>query len=94
MNQMEPELNQSVSTIEASRESTVIDPVLKRLSSLDLPGKEHFENYMRYKWRANHKPRTISSSFTSIMFFLELYKASGKTDLTQLTRSDLEAFIV
>jgi integrase/recombinase XerD len=93
MNQMEPEFTQSVSSIEASCERTVIDHVLKRLSSLDLPGKEHFENYMRYKWRANHKPRTINSSFTSIMFFLELYKASGKTDLTQLKRFDLETFI-
>lgn len=93
MNQTESEFTQPVSTIEAPRERTVIDHVLKKLSSMDLPGKEHVENYMRYKWLANHTPRTISSSFTSIRFFLELYQASGKTDPTQLTRSDLEAFI-
>ncbi len=93
MNQTESKLAESVSTIEAPRERTVIDSVLKKLSLLDLPGKEHVEHYMRYKWLANHTPGTINSSFTSIRFFLELYQASGKTDLTQLTRSHLEAFI-
>jgi len=67
--------------------------VLFRLSRLDLPAKEHFESYLRYKARANHKRRTIESSFTSIMLFLRFYGTSGKTDLKDLQRSDLEAFI-
>ena len=41
----------------------------------------------------NHKPKTMESSFTSIMFFLEFYRASGKRDIAELERSDLEAFI-
>jgi integrase/recombinase XerD len=72
---------------------TPINRILVRLSQLELPEKEHFENYLRYKWRANHKPRTIDSSFTSITLFLDFYGKSGKTELRQIERSDLEAFI-
>src|SRR5512137_332127 len=67
--------------------------MLFRLSHLDLPAKEHFENYLRYKARANHKQRTIEGSFTSIMLFLAFYGSLGKTDLKDLQRADLEAFI-
>ena len=75
------------------RAQTPIDHVLERLSRMVLPAKEHFESYLRHKWRVNHKPRTISSSFTSIMLFLQFYGASGKSDIAQLGRPDLEAFI-
>ena len=78
---------------EAARERTVLDHVLERLSPLDLPAKDYFESYMRYKWRMNHRPSTIEGSFTSIMLFLEFYKALGRNDLTEIKRADLEAFI-
>ena len=70
-----------------------IDRILERLSCLELPGQEHFENYLRHKSRVNHKPRTINSSFTSIMLFLDFYGKSGKRGLEEIERSDLEAFI-
>jgi site-specific recombinase XerD len=60
---------------------------------LELPEKEHFENYLRYKWRAHHKPKTLDSSFTSIVLFLDFYGKSGKRELKEITRSDLETFI-
>jgi integrase/recombinase XerD len=72
---------------------TFIDHLLSKLSMLDLPAKEHFESYLCYKVRANHKRRTIESSFTSIVLFLTFYGSLGKTDLNDLHRSDLEAFI-
>lgn len=72
---------------------TPITRVLEKLSLLDLPEKEHFENYLRHKWRANHKRRTIDSSFTSIVLFLSFYQVSGKIELKHIERSDLEAFI-
>ena len=93
MNQTEVESTQSVSSKKVARDRTPIDRIFEKLSSLDLPAKEHFESYMRHKWRANHKPKTMESSFTSIMFFLEFYQASGKGDIAELERSDLEAFI-
>ena len=75
------------------RARTPIDHVLERLAGMDLPAKDHFESYLRHKWRMNHKGHTISSSFTSVMLFLRFYKASGKSDLKDIERSDLEAFI-
>jgi integrase/recombinase XerD len=75
------------------RARTPITRILEKLSFLEIPEKEPFENYLRYKWRSNHKRRTIDSSFTSIVLFLEFYKSSSKTELRKIERSDLEAFI-
>ena len=72
---------------------TPIDRILQKLSCMELPAKEHFEHYMRHKWRLNHKPRTLVSSFTSVMFFLSFYGKSGKKDIEGIERIDLEAFI-
>jgi site-specific recombinase XerD len=72
---------------------TLINHLLSKLSLLGLPAKEHCENYLRYKVRANHKRSTIEGSFTSIVLFLTFYGALGKTDLKDLHRSDLEGFI-
>ncbi len=72
---------------------TLIDHILQKLSRLELPAKEHFECYMRHKWRLNHKPRTLRSSFTSVLFFLVFYGESGKRDIKEIERVDLEAFI-
>ena len=78
---------------ETARKRTVLDRVLERLSPLDLPAKDHVERYLHHKWRAHHKPKTIEGSFTSIMFFLAFYRASGKNDITEIARADLEAFV-
>jgi site-specific recombinase XerD len=67
--------------------------VLERLAGMECPAKEHLESYLRHKWRVNNKPKTIESSFTSIMLFLQFYGTLGKSDITQIVRSDLEAFI-
>jgi len=93
MNQAKSESHQSASSNKVLRERLPIERVLERLSSPDLPAKGHFGRYMRHNWRMNHKPKTIEGSFTSIMFFLKFYGASGKTDIAQLQRSDLEAFV-
>jgi site-specific recombinase XerD len=72
---------------------TAIDQVFQKISRLEVPAKEHFECYMRHKWRLNHKPRTLQSSFTSVMLFLDFCGKSGKRDLQEIERADLEAFI-
>ena len=79
--------------VQPARERTPIDHALERLAPMDFPAKDHFENYLRYKWRVNHKPKTIEGSFTSIMLFLRFYGASGKSDIARIARSDLESFI-
>ncbi len=70
-----------------------IDQLLQRLSRVEVPAKADFESYLRHKWRLNHKPRTLQSSFTSVLFFLDFCRKSGKRDLQEIERADLEAFI-
>jgi len=71
----------------------LIDRILQKLSCMELPAKEHFESYTRHKWRLNHKPRTLASSFTSVMLFLDFYGKSGKREIEKIERIDLEGFI-
>ncbi len=98
MTKVEPITNELVETErEELRDQplspTLIDRILQRLSCMELPAKEHFERYMRHKWRLNHKPKTLASSFTSVMLLLDFYGRSGKRDIEEMERGDLEAFI-
>src|SRR5512136_2451895 len=98
MTSLEPITNESVrSEGEEAREQpltpTPIDRILQKLSCLELPAKDHLERYMHHKWRLNHKPRTLASSFTSVMLFLDFYGKLGKRELVEMERFDLEAFI-
>ena len=77
MTQVEPIVNELVQSgseeqCEQPLSPTPIDRILKKLSCLEVPAKEHVERYMRHKWRLNHKPRTLSSSFTSVVLFHSL----------------------
>lgn len=96
MTTVEPITNESVES-EAPRQQPpahiLIDHLLQKLSRLELPAKAYFERYLRHKWRMNHKPKTLQSSFTSVRLFLARYGASGKRDLGEIERVDLEAFI-
>ena len=89
----EPVKRESTVPTEQHRARTPIDHILERLSPLELPAKKEFENYLRHKSRLNHKRSTLESSFTSTVLFLDFYGKSGKHDLKDLERSDLEAFI-
>ena len=55
-----------------------IDRILQKISKLDLPGREHFESYMRHKWRMNHKPSTLKGSFVAVSSFLIFYGGHGE----------------
>jgi len=98
MIKVEPIIHESVRTESEERRKqqpaqTLIDRILQKLSCLELPNKEYFERYLRHKWRINHKPRTLQSSFTSVLLFLSFYRESGKKNLEEIERADLEAFI-
>jgi integrase/recombinase XerD len=98
MAKVEPIPNESIqSGSEVAREQplspTPIDRILQKLSCIELPAKDHLERYMHHKWRLNHKPRTLASSFTSVVLFLDFYGKSGKRELGEMERADLEAFI-
>jgi integrase/recombinase XerD len=98
MTQVESTTNEAVKSTSAVTNQgdlvqSPIERILQNLSRIELPAKEHFEHYLRHKWRLNHKPSTLQGSFTSVRLFLEFYGKSGKKDLSEMERSDLEAFI-
>jgi len=98
MTKVEPICNESIEAgndglRERPLSATPIDRILQKLSQMELPAKEHLERYMRHKWRVNHKPRTLASSFTSAMLFLSFCGKSGKSDIERIERGDLEGFI-
>jgi len=70
-----------------------LQKILRKLSRMDLPGKEHAEGYLRYMVRSNRRPRTMYSRWGTIHIFLGLLKANGKNSLEEVTRKDVEAFI-
>jgi integrase/recombinase XerD len=98
MTQVQPAISESIRSETAGPHrqhpaQTPIDRFLHKLFRLELPAKEHFESYLRHKWRLNHKPSTLQGSFASVRLFLELYGKSGKRDLSEAEQADLEAFI-
>jgi len=70
-----------------------IDRILQKISKMELPEREHFESYMRHKWRMNHKPSTLLNSFHAVSSFLTFYSGLGKSQLRDIMRDDVEAFI-
>ena len=98
MTQVEATTNEAVKSKSAGRSQdylgqSPIEQLLTKLSRIELPAKDHFEHYLRHKWRLNHKRSTLQGSFASIRLFLELYRRSGKKDLSGMERADLEAFV-
>jgi len=98
MTKVDPIFNDSARTErEELREERLsqspIDPILQKLSRMELPAKEHFERYLRHKVRLNHKPRTLASSFTSVRLFLDFCGKSGKRESKEIERVDLEGFV-
>lgn len=72
---------------------TPIDRILRKITKIELPTKEHIESYMRHKWRMNHKRSTLKSSFHAVSSFLTFYDGLGKRQLIDIVSDDLEAFI-
>ena len=81
-----PVLNQPIPPSQADR-------LFRKLLGIALPAKEHLESYLRYKVRLNHKPSTLCQSFTTGKMFLSFYQGLGKSQLEEVTKEDLEAFI-
>jgi len=84
------------SEIEVNSQNVVdspIDRILQKISKMELPEREHFESYMRHKWRMNHKPSTLVNSFHAVSSFLTFYSGLGKSQLRDIMHDDIEAFI-
>ena len=78
---------------EVSRRQQVLERILSRTSQLNLPGTDYVEQYLRNLYRRNCKENTLRLVATSLTKFLSFYQKSGKTQLEQMQREDIEAFI-
>ena len=70
-----------------------IDRILQKISKFDLPDRGFIERYLRHKWRMNHRPNTLQGSCRAVSTFLIFYAGLGKSNLREIVRDDLEAFI-
>jgi len=69
----------------------VLDNCLLKLSAIEIDGKVHVEEYLRYQYRRYFKASTIRSSYASLECFLELITEKG--DIKNVERTDLEKFV-
>jgi len=97
MTQTSSSLSAVISDINAvnhhTEEGFLLDRILQNISKMELPGAEHFESYMRHKWRMNRRPNTLRGSFRAIRGFLGFYSSLGKSQLQDIASDDLEAFV-
>ena len=84
-------------TVEPPAKPTHRQQVLKRLleniSAHDIVGKPLVEQYLRDQYRRNCRPNTLRLAATSLTLFLTFLHKLGKTNVEQLQRQDIEAFI-
>jgi integrase/recombinase XerD len=66
---------------------------LTKLSEKDIPGKDLIERYLRDQYRRLCSPSTLRNSLTAIDQFVSFLKAGGKSQLEEITRDDLGAWI-
>jgi site-specific recombinase XerD len=71
----------------------MLDTLLAKLSQKDIIGLDHAKEYLRHKYRQNCKANTLKNDFTTITLFLSYLKRCGKSELDQIGRADLEAFV-
>jgi site-specific recombinase XerD len=70
-----------------------LDVLIDKLSQKDIVGVDPAKAYLRHKYRQNCKANTLKNDFTTITLFLSYLKSCGKSELDQISRSDLEAFV-
>ena len=70
-----------------------LDVLIDKLSKKDIVGVDQAKEYLRHKYRQNCKANTLKNDFTTITLFLSYLKRCGKSELCQIGRADLEAFV-
>jgi integrase/recombinase XerD len=70
-----------------------LDRVLRKLSEVEIAGKEEVQEYLRDQYRRHCKPSTLRNSMRAIESFLVFVKALGKHRLEEIMRGDLGAYI-
>ena len=71
----------------------VLERLLESITAHDLVGKIFVEQYLRDQYRRNCRPNTLRQAAISLRQFLTFYRNLGKTQLEQMKRQDIEAFV-
>lgn len=70
-----------------------LDRVLEKLSALEIPGKQHADDYLRDQYRRQCKPNTIRNSLVTLSGFLHFVEKRKKDCVEKISREDAEAWI-
>jgi len=84
-----PNLDESVSG--GRRQS--VQQIFQRVEKKQFPAKAHFLKFLYQKYQRNCKFKTLSNYCAAIIPFLCFVEQSGKRQLGQLGKQDLEAFV-
>jgi hypothetical protein len=81
---IQPTFTQSIQTVIISQHRQERRKVLDRLlhqarAAGDLPGVEHFSQYLSEKYRRNCSPSTLRLTAASLILFLSFCRKSGKS---------------
>jgi integrase/recombinase XerD len=71
----------------------VLNRILDQICKQGLLGKSYVEQYLRHKYRRNCKSNTLRQAATTLVQFLTFFRNSGRIQLEQLSREDIEAFV-
>ena len=71
----------------------MLERVLEKLLTLEIDGKDHIEEYVRYQYRCHFQANTIRSSFGALVPFVQFIKEKGKASIEEVEKKDLEAFV-
>jgi integrase/recombinase XerD len=70
-----------------------LEKVLCRLSAMDFPGKDYVREYLQHLYRRNCKFSTLRGSLTAAQLFLSFVEGCGKSQVEQVGKQDIEAFV-
>jgi integrase len=77
----------------AKHRGRALQSAVKKLAAIELKGKEHVEEYVRCQYRAYCSPNTIRNSQKGLETFLVYVEGTGKKDLEEIQRQDIEGFV-
>jgi integrase/recombinase XerD len=70
-----------------------LEHTLKRLSILEVDGKDYVERYLRHQYRSYFQANTIKNTYNSLAPFLKFIKEKGNGNIEKVEKGDLEAFV-
>ena len=77
----------------ADKRRLTLENILKRLSDLEVDGKDYVESYLRHQYRSHFQASTLKNTYSSLQPFLLFIKEKGKGGIEEVERGDLEAFV-